>query len=143
MHAESLLDRTLDSLDKNMKFTRQKRKQAPASAPRPKQPVMTYKLHYVDKGLLHLSGEVELGLTRSRTFDCARYAVDATLSDIEFRGTVRVFCDDVDRFVAAGKGLRATLTLEIADFRAEGSGAAAARALRAVLRRLGSVEVEL
>ena len=84
-----------------------------------------------------------MGLTLSKTFDNAHYEVDTTLSEIKFRGTVRVYCDDVNRFISAGKGLRAVLTLEIADFRAEGSGAIAARALRAILRRMGSVEVEL
>ena len=104
---------------------------------------MSYKLRYTDKGLLRVSGCIEAGLTLSKTFDNAFYDIDLVLSDVEFQGTVQVFCDDVDRFLKTKKGLRAVLSLEVADFRAEGSGALAARALRALLRRIGRVEVEL
>ena len=129
-----------------MRFTRQKLNPATTLTnlqKDEKQPVLTYAMHYRDKGLLRVSGAVELGLTLSRTFDNARYDVDVTLSDVEFRGTVQAFCDDVDRFVATGKGLRTTLRLELADFQTNGSGTAAARALRAILRRIGTVELEL
>lgn len=104
---------------------------------------MSYKLRYTDKGLLRISGYIEAGLTLSKTFDNAFYDIDLVLSDVEFQGTVHVFCDDVDRFLRTKKGLRAVLSLEIANFRVEGSGALTVRALRALLRRAGRVEVEL